>query len=174
MERVYRIEIQAPIERVFHEISKTGEACRPMFDTILHYEPTPGAPLAYRSQDGKRTFIVGEVVEILPPRRFAHTFAFTGVPDAPTLVTWDLEEVEPGKTRVTVTHSRFPGETKTLKTVDGSWPNILGLFKSVLETGTIPLGARIKFGMMRAMSFMLPRATLTSVAEANRGSAGRK
>ena len=62
----------------------------------------------YRSEDGRRVFIIGEVHEFLPPKRFVHTFRFTNLPETPTLVEWTLEE-KSGVTRVTVclyTHLR--------------------------------------------------------------------
>ena len=83
--------------------------------------------------------------------------------DAPTLVVWELREVN-GVTRVTVTHSRFEGETRTYKSVSTSWPAILGLYKTIIETGKAPPSARFKNGMMMSMAFMLPKSAGTAAA----------
>jgi hypothetical protein len=99
------------------------------------------------------------------PRRLVHTFVFPNLPDAPTLVTWTLEPTATG-TRVTVTHARFDGETKTYKAVFGSWPKILGLFKRVIETGDVGFGTKFQQGLMSAFCFILPKSLRTEVVEA--------
>ena len=165
IEKVFSIDIAAPVERVWQEISRTNARCRPMFGTMLVVKLEPGAPLRYRSMDGRHTFVAGEVVEVLAPRRLVHTFVFPNLPDAPTLVTWELAAIGNG-TRVTVTHSRFDGETKTFKAVYGSWPKILALFKRVIETGDVGVGTKMKHWLMGAMAGVLPESLRTEVVEA--------
>jgi uncharacterized protein YndB with AHSA1/START domain len=165
IEKVFTIDIAAPVERVWQEITRTNTRCRPMFGTMLLVKLEPGAPLRYRSMDGKFTFVAGEVVEVQAPTRLVHTFTFPNLPDAPTLVAWELTATTTG-TRVTVTHSRFDGETKTYKAVYGSWPKILGLFKQVIEKGDVGVGTRLQHGLMNAMSFVLPRSLRTEIVEA--------
>lgn len=165
IERAFSIDIKAPIERVWREITQQNEKQRAMFDTMLEAQLVPGGELRYRSVDGKHTYIWGDVLESDPPRRLVHTFAFANMDEAPTVVTWELEQ-RGEMCRVTVTHGRFPGETKTLKSVSKVWPRILGRFKSVLERGDVPMGARMKYGMMRAMSFMQPKGLRTENVEA--------
>ena len=130
-----------------------------MFNTVLESDFRPGSRMIYRSQDGKRVFIIGEVKEFVPPSRFVHTFRFTNLAEAPTLVEWDLAE-QGGVTRVTVTHSRFVDQQKTADSVRTSWVDILNNIKSVLETGTVPLKTRLMHGMMSAFMFMAPKETL--------------
>jgi uncharacterized protein YndB with AHSA1/START domain len=165
IEKAYAVEIAAPVERVWQEITRTNTRCRPMFGTILVTELRPGASLRYRSMDGKHTFVAGEVVEIDPPRKLVHTFVFPNLSDAPTLVTWTLEPAGAG-TRVVVTHARFDGETKTFKAVHTSWPKILGLYKHVIETGDVGLGTKLQQGLMGAFCFVLPKSLRTDVVEA--------
>jgi uncharacterized protein YndB with AHSA1/START domain len=164
IERVFTIDIAAPVERVWQEITRTGSRCRPMFGTVLFVKLESGAPLRYRSVDGKHTFVAGEVVEAVPPTRLVHTFVFPNLPDAPTLVAWELAATATG-TRVTVTHSRFEGETKTYKAVYTSWPRILGLFKEVIERGDVGAGTKFQHALMGAMSFVLPKSLRTDVVE---------
>jgi len=165
IEKVFSVEIAAPVERVWQEITRTNTLCRPMFGTMLLVKLEPGAPLRHRSMDGKYTFAAGEVVEVAAPRRFVHTFVFPNLPDAPTLVTWTLEPTATG-TRVTVTHARFDGETKTYKAVYKSWPKILGLFRQVIETGDVGAGTKFQQGLMNAFCFILPKSLRTDVVEA--------
>ena len=98
--QVHVVEIKAPISAVWAEITKLKHAQKPMFNTVLESDFKPGSRMIYRSQDGKRVFIIGEVREFVPPRRFVHTFRFTNLPETPTLVEWNLEE-KAGVTRVT-------------------------------------------------------------------------
>ncbi len=165
IERSFSIDIRAPIERVWREITKQHEKQRAMFDTMLEAELRPGGELRYRTVDRKMTPIWGEVVEVEEPRVFAHTFAFSDIDDAPTLVRWELEQVG-DVCRVTVTHSRFEGETKTLRSVSKVWPAILGRLRNVAEGREIPMGARMQYAMMRWMSFMAPKGLRTANVEA--------
>jgi uncharacterized protein YndB with AHSA1/START domain len=143
--QVHVVEIKAPISAVWAEITKLRHAQKPMFNTVLESDFKPGSRMIYRSQDGKRVFIIGEVKEFVPPSRFVHTFRFTNLAEAPTLVEWNLAE-QGGVTRVTVTHSRFVDQQKTADSVRTSWVDILNNIKSVLETGTVPLKTRLMQG----------------------------
>ncbi|MFM9958725.1 MAG: SRPBCC domain-containing protein [Phycisphaerales bacterium] len=167
LEKVYSINIHAPIRKVWDEITRAGSVCRPMYDTVMDGQFRAGSPYRYRSQSGKHVFTKGTILEIDPPRRMVQTFQFTNLDEKPSLVTWTLEEV-PGPsgggatmTRVTIVHSQFDGE-KTMKGVDGGWPTILGLYKSVCETGTIPLGKRVRAWMMSMMMIMIPKSMSAS------------
>lgn len=156
-DKVYSVDIKAPISKVWEEITRAGSRCRPMYDTVMDGSFKAGSPYRYRSQSGKHVFTKGTVLEVDPPRRMVQTFQFTNIAnEKPSLVTWTLEEI-PGGTRLTVLHSKFDGE-QTVKAVSGGWPTILSLFKSVCETGTIPFGMRIRAAMMGAMSFMIPKS----------------
>lgn len=163
IERAFSVEINAPAQRVWDELIRTGGPIHPMFGTYLYGEFAPGKVFSHRTRNGKRTFVMGEVLESVPPRRLVHTFRFAMEQDSPTLVTWELVETG-GATKLTVTHSRFEGETKTFKSVTQGWPRILALYKSLIETGTVPFGARFQNGMMSAMAFMLPARTRTELA----------
>lgn len=164
IDKVFEIEIQAPPPRVWAEITRTGSRCRPMFGTMLVTDLRPGGPIRWRSLDGRHTFVAGEVVEAEAPRLLVHTFVFPNLPDAPTLVRWELAPTAKG-TRVTVTHSRFEGETKTYKAVVTSWVSILDLYRREIEQGDVPFGTKLKLGMMGAMSFVLPKSLRTDVVE---------
>jgi uncharacterized protein YndB with AHSA1/START domain len=157
-DQVLSIEIKAPIQRVWQEITKTGAIQRALNNTVLESTMTPGAKLRFYSPSKKRVFVVGEIVEVAAPRRFSHTWKFTMSPDAPTLVTWELAEVS-GGCRVTLTHSRWTDAAKMYKSVGTTWREILRLLKLDLETGDIDLKAKLMYGMFGAFEFMLPKTT---------------
>lgn len=165
IEKVFEVEIRAGVQRVWDEITRRGVPHEPMFGTYLHTELTPGSVMTYRDKSGKHTFVLGKVLAVEPPTRLVHTFRFSMQKDAATLVEWNLRE-SAGVTRVTVTHSRFAGETPTYKSVSTSWPTILGNYKKLIETGKVPAGVRIKNSLMMGMSFMLPKSARTENAMA--------
>jgi uncharacterized protein YndB with AHSA1/START domain len=161
--KTFQIDIQAPVERVWAELFKTGIPHHAMFGTYLNGTLAPGETITYRNRSGSHTFVLGKVLEVDPPTRLVHTFRFSMENDEPTLVEWTLES-RGDSTRVIVDHSRFDGETRTYKAVATSWPRILALYKRIVETGKSPAGARLKNGTMMAMTFMLPKSARTENA----------
>lgn len=131
-EHVTSIHIDVPPRRVWDEITKTGRVQRALYNTVLECELAPGSRLRYYSPDRKRVFIVGEVVEVEPPRKFSHTYRFTTwKTGGPTLVTWELEE-EDGGCRVTVTHSGWTAAHEAPEKSAAGWKEILELLKQDL------------------------------------------
>ena len=157
--QIHVVEIKAPVEDVWAEITKLKQIQKPMFATVLDTDFKPGSRMIYKSPDGKRVFIIGEVKEFDPPKRFVHTFRFTNLPETPTLVEWTLEE-KGGVTRVTVVHSKFVDQQKTSDSVKTSWEDILGNIKQVVETGDVGFKTRMMNSMMSAFMFMAPKDTL--------------
>jgi len=164
-DHVVSIHIAVPVQRVWDEITKTGRIQRALYNTVLETELRPGSRLRYYSPDRKRVFIVGEVVEVDPPRKFAHTYQMlmNGV-EPPTLVTWQLEE-ENGGCRVTILHSGWTGAHKAPEKVAAGWKEILGLLKHDLETGDIPGKTKVMYAVMGWFMFMMPKTTKTEYAD---------
>jgi uncharacterized protein YndB with AHSA1/START domain len=152
------ITIAAPITTVWAEITKLGGKQRAMLDSVLKTTLEVGAPLYYTSEDGRRVFIVGRVVEVDPPRKLVHTQRLTMRDDPPTLVTWELAEIE-GGTRVTLRHTGFPEGTKKLENVDKTWIGILRELKRLLESGDIGVATKARYAMMRLFMWALPSGT---------------
>jgi len=165
IEKTFSIEIEAPIQRVWDEVTRTEGLQRGMFNCSMEAEMAPGGRVRYRNKRGTHCFVWGEVVECEPPTRWVLTFAFSGLGEAPTRVEWTLEETSPGVTRVTVLHSGFPSENKTYKSVSKVWPKILRRFKDVIERGEVSVGTRMMYGVMAAMSFMLPKKLTNEAVE---------
>jgi len=162
---VMSIDIHVPIQAVWDEITKTGSIQRPLYNSVLDVTLEPGSRLRYYSPDRQRVFVVGEVLEVDPPRKFSHTYHFmmNGV-EPPTTVTWELAEI-PGGTRVTVTHAGFTSAHKGAGKQQAGWQEILGLLKAELETGTIPLRMRFVYALMGKMTWMLPKSTKVEEVE---------
>jgi uncharacterized protein YndB with AHSA1/START domain len=157
-DHVLSIDIRAPRQQVWDEITKLGKVQRAVVNTILESAMTPGSKLRYYSTDKKRVFVVGEVIEVSPPRKFVHTFMFTTRPEKPTVVTWELDEI-PGGCRVRLIHSGWTDQTATHKGVFGGWRDILALLKQDVETGDIPLRTKMRYAVLGAIMFLLPKAT---------------
>jgi uncharacterized protein YndB with AHSA1/START domain len=162
---VVSIHIAAPVTRVWEEITCVGRLQPALYNTVLESALETGSRLRYYSPDRKRVFVVGEVVEVAPPRRFAHTYRFTTwEPGPPTLVTWELEE-EAGGCRVTITHSGWTAAHEDPAKTGKGWREILELLKHLLETGALPLRARLVFRVLGWLSFLLPRSTRIAVVD---------
>ena len=163
-DHVVSIHIAVPVRRVWDEITKTGRVQRALYNTVLECDLKPGGRLRYYSPDRKRVFIVGEIVTVDPPRKFAHTYMFTSDTTPPTLATWELTE-ESGGTRVTITHSGWTTAHKAPHKVAAGWREILNLLKQDLETGDIPLKTKIIFQLMTWFMFLMPKTTKTEYAD---------
>ena len=164
-DQVASIHIDVAPEEVWRSITRTGEVQRALFNTVLETELRPGARLRYYSPDRKRVFIIGEVVDVDPPRRLSHTYWFTTWKSGPpTLVTWELE-AEEGGCRVTVTHSGWTEEHDKPEKSGAGWEQILGLLKQELETGDIPIGSKLMYTIMGWFMFMMPKSTKAEHAD---------
>jgi uncharacterized protein YndB with AHSA1/START domain len=154
------ITIAAPINAVWAELTKLSAKQRAMMDTVLSTTFEPGAPLLYKSPDGKIAFIVGRIIEATAPHRLVHSWQLTTRDDPPTVVTWELEEIEDG-TRVTLRHTGFPEGTEKLDGVDRTWLMILRELKRLLETGDISRELKVRYAVMRRFMWAMPAKTRT-------------
>jgi uncharacterized protein YndB with AHSA1/START domain len=154
----HSIDIAAPPEAVWAELTRLDGRQRAMMDAVLDSVLEVGAPLYYRSAGGSRVYIVGRVVEVDPPRRLAHTQRLTMRDDPFTLVEWTLEAID-GGTRVTLRHSGWPEDTKDLHRVDGTWAMILPELKRLLETGQVSARLRLRYAAFRAFMWAMPAKT---------------
>ena len=155
---VFRIVINGTMEQVFHELTKTGEPQGAVFNSML----TLGGPglvrgrkMQMRTPSGKYAIVRGEVVDIDPPRRFAHTHQFTQHGDPFCTVVYDLKKVDAG-VEVTLTVENIPAGTKTENEMMKGGDFILKNLKALVETGRPPLGTRILYAMFGALEFVLP------------------
>lgn len=160
-EAVFRIFINADIQRVWRELTKTGEAQGAVFNAWLHTTGlVPGAPMQMRTGSGKHVLVQGEVVACEPPHRFVHTHRFTQHDDPPCEVHYELKPVGRG-VEVTLRVLRLPAGTPTGKSMQSGGTMILNTLKAIAETGRPPLGTRLMYWVFDHMEFVLPARTRT-------------
>lgn len=83
-----------------------------------------------RGPDGGRSIVKGRYREVVPRRRLAHTWRWEGS-DLESLVTVEFEPTSTGKTRLTLTHSRFAHE-KTRDEHGRGWNGCLAKLDDVI------------------------------------------
>jgi len=135
---VYQIIIRAPQERVWAAITTPEFTSRYYYGSTLTTDLTVGSPFTYHMPNGA-PIVEGAVLASEPPTRLVHTYHSLWPPmneDAPTKVTWELEAMPGGVTKVTVVHEEFQRETATYTGLQsGGWTWILSNMKTLLETG---------------------------------------
>jgi len=97
----------------------------------------PGSPWEHRPAGGGQAKLVGQVIEIVPPRRLVLTWAMpsdAASMAAPTRVTFELEPIE-DMVRLTVTHEQIVPGSEIQRGIENGWPRVLSSLKSFLETG---------------------------------------
>ena len=134
---VSAIYIRATPEAIWRAITESDFTLRYYYGSAIETDWRPGSP--YRMTIDGELQIEGEIVEADPPRRLVQTFHAVwdeGVKaDAPTRVTWEIDDEMPGVCRVTVIHDGLVVGSSTLEQVSGGWPFILSGLKTLLETG---------------------------------------
>jgi len=154
---MFRVVIDATLEDVWNEITRTDEPIAAFFNSRMHVgKLAPGSRLAMRSPDGKYTAVVGEILECEPLKRFVHTFKFTNYDDPECVVAYDLEEVD-GGVQFTLTITDLPEGTKTAKQMVQGGTMIVNTLKRVLETGKPGFGTRLLFGVFKLMTPLTPK-----------------
>ena len=148
---VFRTHIKAPIHDVWKEITRTDAPIAAFFNARMHTPMLePGSKLAMRTPDGKYTGVVGEILEVVPPTKFSHTFKFTNLDDPPCTVVYELKEAN-GGTQFTLTILDAPAGTKTEKQMASGGKMIVGTLKRVMETGRPSAGIRLLYAMFKVM-----------------------
>ncbi len=83
--------------------------------------------------------IVGDILELDPPRRFTMSFHASWSPevaaDKPSRVTWEIEPLGQSACKLIVVHHDFAGETATYHAVGSGWSEALSRLKTLAETG---------------------------------------
>jgi uncharacterized protein YndB with AHSA1/START domain len=156
---VFKIYIDADIQRVWHELTKTGEAQGAVFNAWLHTTGLKaGERLQMRTGTGKHVIVDGEIVTFEPPHRFAHTHRFTQYDDPACTVIYELKPVGSG-VEVTLQVIGMPSGTRTAKSMASGGTMIVNTLKAICETGRPALGTRLMYWMFDHMEFVLPAKT---------------
>jgi uncharacterized protein YndB with AHSA1/START domain len=150
---VYRVYIMATPEAIWDAITQPEWTVRYGYAPLVEYELRAGGTFRAYANEGMKALNCpdvisdGEVIEADPPRKLVQTWRMTMTPElaaeAFTRVTFDLEPVRGGVTKLTVTHDitgaplwagvvRGEGEARG---AGGGWNEILSGLKTLLETG---------------------------------------
>ena len=156
--QVYRVMIDAPIDRVWSELVATT-APRPFFWNSNWDTREMAAGNAYRmvSNNGKTVAVIGKILEMDPPHRLVHSFRLTALPDPPSQVTYMLKEKDGGTEFSLITELVLAG-SKSEKCMGQGSQFIVKNFKAFVETGKVTLGARITLGLYSLMAPLTPKS----------------
>jgi uncharacterized protein YndB with AHSA1/START domain/DNA-binding transcriptional ArsR family regulator len=138
---LYEVFINVPRERVWQAITSEEFTVRYFNGNRVRTNLKPGSAFNYFDESGLTPTVQGEVIESEPPRRLVHTWHLLRgnlANDAPSKLTWELEEIGASATKLRVLHD-FDSESATYFEVGRGWPWVLSNLKTFLETGnTLP------------------------------------
>jgi len=152
--QIYRVYIKATPQAIWEAITKPEWTKKYGYAPLVDYELRAGGTFRCYPNEGMKAFpnvpdviIDGEVIEATPPRRLVQTWRMLMDPalaaEGFTRLTYDIEPVRGGVTRLTVTHDLtgaaqlavvVAGELE-YKGAGGGWSEILSGLKTLLETG---------------------------------------
>jgi hypothetical protein len=156
-DKVFRIQIQAPLARVWRELTKTDEAQGAVYNAWLVTTVLgDGAPLQMKTGSGKNVMVDGRVLVHKPMTHFAHSHRFTQYDDPVCEVHYLLAEKD-GGVEVTMRIKGCPEGTRTAKDMQGGGVFILGNLKRLAEGKGLSPGVRLMYFMMGSMEFVLPK-----------------
>lgn len=132
---VYQIEIEAPPERVWEALNSREQEYNAGW-TLDNDGIEPGSRYAFRDERGE-PMIVGEIVEIDPPRRLvttsSHQWSDAVKAEKPSRVTYEIAPTSKG-CKLTVIHDGFESaDSPTYRAVENGWPPILEALKALAE-----------------------------------------
>ena len=151
--QVYEVYIRATPQAIWEAITSPEWTVKYGYRGAMDFELRPGGKYRARATQqmcamGLPEVIVDGVVESAdPPRKLVHTYRFlfndAHKAEGFTRVTWEIEKVASGFSRLTVVHELEGAPmmagmvaSKFSERGAGGWAWILSDLKSVLETGT--------------------------------------
>jgi uncharacterized protein YndB with AHSA1/START domain len=151
---VYRVYIKVPAERVWEALVTPEWTRRFGYGGDIAIDLRPGGQYVHYTSAEMRAVgapdiaVDGEVIEADPPRKLVKTWRMAmdeGLQaEGFTTLTYELDEVSPGVTRLTVVHDLtgaprlavlLRGDQES-EGAGGGWAWVLSDLKSLLETGT--------------------------------------
>lgn len=151
--QMYRVYIKATPQAVWEAITRPEWTVQYGYAPLVEYELRAGGAFRAHANDGMKALgcpdVIsdGEVLEADPPRKLVQTWRMTMTPELAaegfTRLTYELEQVRGGVTKLTVTHdvSGAPMWAAVLRGENepngagGGWSEILSGLKTLLETG---------------------------------------
>lgn len=135
-------DVGAPPDAVWRALTEPDLIARYMHGTTVDTDWSEGSPITWRGEwQGNQYEDKGNVLAFDPPRRLAvtHWSPLTGEPDEPANyhhVGYDLESLEGGRTRLTITHGNSPTQEAADAMVENGWrPTLEGIKQVVEEPG---------------------------------------
>ena len=151
--QMYRVYIRATPAAIWEAITQPEWTVQYGYAPLVAYELRSGGAFRAYPNDGMKAvgcpdvISDGEVVEADPPRKLVQTWRMTMTPElaaeAFTRLTYEIEPVRGGVTRLTLTHdvtgapmiaAVLRGERES-DGAGGGWNEILSGLKTLLETG---------------------------------------
>lgn len=151
--QVYRMYINATAEAVWNALTTAEWSGKYGYAMLVDYELKSGGAFRAYANEGMKALgcpdVIsdGEVIEADPPRKLVQTWRMTMTPEmaaeAFTHVTFEVDPVRGGATRLTVTHdvTGAPMWAAVLRGdheatgAGGGWNEVLSGLKTLLETG---------------------------------------
>jgi uncharacterized protein YndB with AHSA1/START domain len=134
---VYVTYILSTPEKVFEAITKPEIASRYWgHENVSDWKP--GSNWQHVRAHDRTVQLVGEVVEVSPPKRLVITWANASQADDPesySRVTFEIEPYEQDMVRLTVSHDELQAGSGMANGISKGWPVVLSSLKSYLETG---------------------------------------
>ena len=137
--QVYQLYIKASPQQVWDAVTK-NEFRRKYFhggSVVSTFEA--GTPIRSYAPDGTTIWNDNVVLESNPPFKLVHTWRSQYDPElaveAESRVSWEIEPMDGGISKLTLVHDRLEGAPRTAKNVSGGWMLILCGLKTVVETG---------------------------------------
>ena len=151
--QVYEVYIRASPQAIWDAITSPEWTVKYGYRGVVEYELRPGGAYRARATPDMQAMgmpdivIDGVVEEADPPRKLVHTYRFLFSDDTKaegfTRVTWEIEKVAAGFSRLTVIHELEGAPimagmvaSKFSEQGTGGWAWILSDMKSLLETGS--------------------------------------
>ncbi|MGO8947525.1 MAG: ArsR/SmtB family transcription factor [Ktedonobacterales bacterium] len=136
MEKVFEIYIKTTPERLWEAITNSDLREKYWFGVGVTSSWTPGSHYENIHPMASTAVVVGENLEVDPPRRLIQTYNAQWSEDAKregtSRVTWEIEPIG-DSCRLTLTHDQLREGSSA--EIYGGWPQVLSGLKTLLETG---------------------------------------
>jgi uncharacterized protein YndB with AHSA1/START domain len=139
LSHTFVVYIRSSLEHVWRALTESKLTQKYFFGATVTTDWKPGSSIVYTAPDGEggtRVAVEGEIIECTPMTRLSYTFTFPRFNEEHSRVTYELEEME-GMVKLTLSHDKFPEESKIYHEVQKGWPWLFSAMKSLLETGEI-------------------------------------
>jgi uncharacterized protein YndB with AHSA1/START domain len=137
--QVYSVFVRATPDQLWDAITKPEFTRRYFYGSEMESTYEAGAKYCGFSAETREQYVDGEIVEATPPRKLVTTWRATWAEalaaEPPSRVTWEIEPVGEGVSKLTVVHDRLEESPATAESVAGGWSYVLSGMKSIVETG---------------------------------------